>query len=303
MNRRVTAQAGHHPRRGFTLIEMMLVIAIIALLAAMLLPAIQSAQTTARNAAVRSEISQLEAAIANFKATYGVEPPSGITICTNETEWGLPANAVSKTIISRIWPNFQFGTGAVYPTAWTAASYTLNGSECLAFFLGGIVTGGAPQGFSKNPTTPFAYTGGETRQGPFFEFQPNRLKETPVAANKTAGFQVYFDSLPGQTNPYLYLSSYEGRGYLSTDIPLVNGTSNQVLPGPYRVASGGSFHKAKSFQIISPGMDGEFSSTTPAAPVLDSSFFFDPNQPNGGLGQNLKSYDNITNLASGRLAP
>ncbi len=63
-------------RRGFTMIELLMVIIIIGILMALLLPAIQSAMRTARNAAVSSEINQLAQALENFKSRYGDYPPS-----------------------------------------------------------------------------------------------------------------------------------------------------------------------------------------------------------------------------------
>ncbi|MCA9098384.1 MAG: hypothetical protein KDA36_08360, partial [Planctomycetaceae bacterium] len=78
--------------------------------------------------------------------------------------------------------------------------------------------------------------------------------------------------------------------------------TDQVIPGPFRVASGGAFHKAKSFQIISPGQDYEYSSNHPAAPTL-SDLVYDASASNSGLGTDAFSYDNITNFASGKLKP
>src|SRR5258708_2278346 len=63
-------------RTGFTLVEMMVVVVIIAILAGLILPAIQAARIRANEARVVSEISGLASGIAAFKAKYGVEPPS-----------------------------------------------------------------------------------------------------------------------------------------------------------------------------------------------------------------------------------
>ena len=66
--------------RGFTLVELVAVVLILAFLIALLLPALSGAMKTARNAAVGAEINQLAQALASFKAQYGDYPPSRILL-------------------------------------------------------------------------------------------------------------------------------------------------------------------------------------------------------------------------------
>ena len=61
-------------RGGFTLIEMLVVIAIIAVLAALILPAIQSAREAARSAQCTSNLKQLGLAITMFRDQNGAYP-------------------------------------------------------------------------------------------------------------------------------------------------------------------------------------------------------------------------------------
>lgn len=62
------------PRSGFTLIEMLVVIAIVAILAALLLPAIQAARESARSAQCQSNLRQLGIAVIQFRDQTGAYP-------------------------------------------------------------------------------------------------------------------------------------------------------------------------------------------------------------------------------------
>jgi general secretion pathway protein G len=255
-------------RRAFTLVEMMVVVVIIAVLAGLLLPALQSARVRANEARVVTEIKGLESAIAAFKAKYGVEPPSRFSLYLTQAGW--QNDVVSTAIVRQIWPQFDFtmndpnGTGAsagtAYPLFWWntfgANGLNMNSGECLLFFLGGVIpfqndfdTAGnalsgaryAPTGFAKNPVYPFAPPSqSPNREGPFFEFTDiSRINDFP--GNGTGnGINEWYDPLPPQAGkyPYLYFSSYDGSGYRISELSDVNYTTFIVgLHDFYRVSS------------------------------------------------------------------
>lgn len=274
-------------RAGFTLIELMVAISIIALLVGLLIPAIGGARRNARVAQVRSEIGTLEGALAQFQSQFGEYPPSRITLYKDAAGWN--GDGRSKAIIRKFWPSFDFatdgsGTSATFSSAWPGTSVTLDGAECLLFFLGGVRdAAGIYIGFSKNPKAPFSLQPTDSRLGPFFEIQFNRIADADAD-----DLPEYLDPLPGQTNPYIYLSGYDGRGYDPADL---GGRMTDV----YREGSAATAKgwKLKSFQIISPGADGAYGVGGEFDLETADTMLLGPREP---------ERDNITNFDSGTLA-
>jgi prepilin-type N-terminal cleavage/methylation domain-containing protein len=83
--------------RGFTLLEVMCVIGIIAMLVALLLPAVQQARESARRWQCQTHLSQLGVALASYHRTHEVLPPG----CVNPTgpiESQLPPGHVAAEL-------------------------------------------------------------------------------------------------------------------------------------------------------------------------------------------------------------
>lgn len=66
------------PRDGFTLVELMVSLAIIALLLAFLLPAVQQVRETSRTMQCKSNLKQIGLAVHNYESTHRVLPPAYI---------------------------------------------------------------------------------------------------------------------------------------------------------------------------------------------------------------------------------
>jgi len=161
--------------RGFTLVELLVVIVVLAILAALLLPAINAAVRTAKNASVSAEINQLAQALESFKSKYGDYPPSRVLLMENGNYTSYIGNSTSLSSIDvnspgtnditvgqlaartltafrKFWPRVQLSTNGSSPpnlstTFWydfngngvlDTSPYVLHGHECLVFFLGGV---------------------------------------------------------------------------------------------------------------------------------------------------------------------
>ena len=297
-----------HPRSGFSLVELMAVIAIIGILLALILPALNNTRDTVRIAEIATEIKGFEQGIAEFKTQFGMEPPSGIALyeepdlgsgMSADPSWNQdtanPSRLVqSRTLIRQMWPQFDFSVAHDFDNdTVTDEVIVLTGDECLLFFLGGSDTiapadSAKADGFSSNPVNPFA-TGGN-RVGPFGEFDPDRMFD-----DDTDGAHAYNDPYVDTTVPYLYLSSYDGRGYR----PAKDGDLDQdatydatdEIQNVYLQSTDQAW-KDKSHQIICAGADADFG----IGGLWSSEDGFSNNS-----GDTTKDQDNITNFNGGKL--
>jgi len=134
----------HHPA-GFTLVELLVVITIIAILIGLLLPAIQKVRIMGRKAQATNEISQITNAATNFKNDWGQVPPTTFTIPTTTSDAGFQ-------LLAARYPRWAATQSGTITPALLNAGKTLQGNQCMVYFLGGPMQTGWAHDAPRPPT-------------------------------------------------------------------------------------------------------------------------------------------------------
>jgi prepilin-type N-terminal cleavage/methylation domain-containing protein len=276
-------QPHRHGRSAFTLVEILVVIAIIAILIALLLVAIQPIRLRAEELRCFNDIKQLDSAVTTWQSTYKVKftPPSQLFLSNNYADFSkssmqapLAFRQQSLKYLSAIWPRLNWAAGIDWSggLGMPNGGVVLTGDQCLVFFLGGIPQKDATGtfgviGFSTNPQNPTQLAGDHIP--PQFEFVAGRLYQR-VGGNPFLSYKDTW-STNTQVAPYLYFSSGGKRNGYATLNP--DGSKMAVTPYYAPPLNGvPQFMNPNTCQIISAGRDGLFGAGgayTPSAGTTD----------------------------------
>lgn len=279
------------PRRsaGFTLVEILVVITIIGILAALAVPAIFSAVSTANSTAIKMELNSIETAVQKYQEKYGDYPPDFSDWAVVERHYRkiFPRISGDLVLLQRMLDanpyNPLMGSFNLNPDVHDPIM--MDRGEVLNWVLGG---------YSSDPLRPFTGPGGPleligqtgtagdmnvyqintSRENAFYDFVPGQLdlvlpnKNSPLNINNyyVSGDNDLFLSYASSTKtktPHVY---FDARTYDHKSVLGFNGFTRSDDTGsvrPYlsdivQTTGGWQFMKPDSFQIIAPGIDGKF---------------------------------------------
>jgi len=289
------------PRRGFTLIELLVVIVIIGILASLIFVGAGAARNSARRTIIKTQISNVEGALARYLQKYGEYPPD------------FSDEAAVMRHVRKRWPKFGWqgkpqtfevfcdmvedSTGycfhvlepADFPSGSNPESceFKSRGAHvgALAFWLGGIYNEslGMFNGFSADVSDPLGFhSGGITqwdKDSQFLELTLGKNCEI-VELNLPTGGR--FPVITANNFPIAYFKPNAAGKYLEKVIPgeepeslclhmrffARSGWEDLGIAVPYAKTNASLdvavWHNPKSYQLIHPGLDGKFSDENPA---------------------------------------
>ncbi len=277
-------------RSGFTLTEMLVVIAIIGILMAIVIPTLMTARVSVQEAAIKFEIEQIKQALEVYKQEHGVYPP----------DFTAPAFVAARVgaHLKKLSRNYDSANVTAFLTNIDSDSNLANGvqsvitpDEALVFWLSRTV---------NNPEVPLpAVSPGHILSDPignervYFEFDEARLVDpdndgffsyVPKHAKKAP--YVYFDHRtydvtgadPSSGFNPVAAGFSEAKGIARPYYSDVTSYNSEVASPPPHLypweITKWHWHGEDSFQIISAGMDENYgvdvydnfawSTTTPA---------------------------------------
>jgi prepilin-type N-terminal cleavage/methylation domain-containing protein len=325
------SQASHAAsRKGFTLVELLVVIIIIGMLASLITAAVISALGRATVASIVTDVKQLETACETYKSQYGEYPPdfAGINITytpdttiQNTVRTGAqnavlrhltkvfprykPGYSVSPTSPSCDWPGFLADVQNGWNIDLSSNTYFLSPVGALSFWLGGkpdwcVDTTGAqilPASSSFDPKKPI--------KG-FLGFSANPLNPFDTSSSRIKPFYEF------NLNCLFYYT-----GNSATTPPALGGIAvwpakaydaNNINKSPivyFRSSNGSYFYEGTSTLIKAfPDTFYPITSTVAVHPAIDINL----SQPSAGQltwvnSQSVQIFSSGRNMAYGILAP
>jgi prepilin-type N-terminal cleavage/methylation domain-containing protein len=238
-------------RNAFTLVELLVVVSIIAVLAALVTPAVMRARASARNAAIKVEIDMLHMALMNYKNEYGSFPPCESAAGATDPpvrhvmrlfprtallvpgRWNLensPGGPARDQLDLGATGVLKDNSGTVIFTDTTSRNNIDFGpSTAIVFWL---------EGFTQNPTSPM-YPASDRKK--LFDFDESRRLTTGTPpkftgryhiAGKPESFYVYYDAASYGRTDFIPIAAagLENNAFVHVqpDTVLTNGANRQI---------------------------------------------------------------------------
>lgn len=294
-------------RRSFTLVEMLVVIAIIGVLAAILTPTLYRVVVKARQNVIAQELNQLHLAIESYKQKFGDYPPdfTSVRLVSDLTT----ANQLVVRHLRKGFPRHQENLVDVF-TDGNNGLEKPNPAEALVFWLAQLRED-PRQPLSASPSTFVS----------FFPFEETRLVYTRTIGdpNKPNAQQKLYVYVPpqGKDSPYVY---FDSRIYTDdSNIPGVSPATPVASLSVYNDSSGNpvlypyatkvnataplTMANRTTYQLISAGLDGEYGGTS-ADGSIPAIIAGDPTTYKVfpfGTNFRIGDMDNIANFSDGKI--
>lgn len=219
-------------RAGFTLVELLIVIAIIALLGGVSLVAMRSARLFVGASTARQRLDDLSQALEIYKQKYGEYPPD---CCASDAE-------IQRHILKR-WPNALKGGNVPAMVGIAREQMEKGPGWALLFWLAGMDGEGFLADAKEPIVDPSTIADDEPRETPLIELTYD---------SEGTGNGNWNDSgLMFKGNSIIYFRAHPKTGYDGKDFH-VGGTE----AAPYM--KNGQWYNPDSFQLIYSGDDGDF---------------------------------------------
>ncbi len=292
-------------RRSFTLVELLVVVAIIGILVALLVPTLYRVVIKARQSVIAQELNQLHLAIEAYKQKFGDYPPD-FTSVQNISQ----LNDASELVVRHLrkgHPRHQENLTDVF-TDGSSTLQTPTPAEALVFWLAQLRNDARRPLSGPSSVDPKDFVS-------LFPFDEKRLVYTRTIGNPAkpeSQHDLYVYVPPsGKDMPYVYFDSriYSDAtpiGGVASNPPVASlsvlkDSSATPLLYPYatRVNPTAPLTMANrtTYQLISAGLDGEYgdvSSITAGDPSTYKVFPTGTNFKEGDL-------DNIANFSEGKI--